>query len=112
MYQPLQKCLNYNPHFLLLQDILTTVANWLQLRSYICILLNVGVKLWIDNPETEGRDDRKEGGYSAGGCITSDLPGDSSLLTLIGMLIKTRMSHLVPCSLAPRAHKTTIIIHH
>jgi hypothetical protein len=43
MYQPLQKCLNYNPHFLLLQDILTTVANWLKLRSYICILLNVCV---------------------------------------------------------------------
>ena len=65
-------------------------------------------KPWIDNPETEGseteRDDEgKEGRDSAGDCITSGLPEDSSLLTLIGMLIKMHMSHHVPYSLAPRA---------
>ena len=32
MYEPI----NYNPHFLLLQDYFPAVANWLKLRSYTC----------------------------------------------------------------------------
>ena len=44
MHQPL-----HNSHFLLLQVFFPAVANWLQLRSYICIQVSVSANLW--NPE-------------------------------------------------------------
>jgi hypothetical protein len=33
---PTKMSINYNPHFLLLQDYFPAVANWLKWRSYIC----------------------------------------------------------------------------
>jgi hypothetical protein len=44
MHQPL-----HNSHFLLLQVFFPAVANWLKLRSYICIQVSVSANLW--NPE-------------------------------------------------------------